>query len=133
MRIAALTNVADDSRTMLSSGLAAQWMQPLQVRTNDVSVISVLPITFYPKWPPSSHFQHAKLPPSFFEERLARARNWDAEYEHPVVSDVENGLQRRRLRPLCILRGTSCRCGVTQRIWIDARVSGKPASMLYHA
>ena len=65
MRIAALTNVADDSRTMLSSGLAAQWMQPLRVRTNDVSVISALPFTLYPNWPPRSHLEHAKLPPLF--------------------------------------------------------------------
>ena len=49
MRIAALTNVADDSRTMLSSGLTAQWMQPLRARTNDVSVISALPFAFYRK------------------------------------------------------------------------------------
>jgi hypothetical protein len=36
MRIAALTNVTDESRTMLSSGLA-------QARTNAGSVISALP------------------------------------------------------------------------------------------
>ena len=62
MRIAALTNVADDSRTMLSNGLATQWMQPLRVHTNDLSVISALPFTLYPKWPLSSHLQQAKLP-----------------------------------------------------------------------
>jgi hypothetical protein len=38
MRIAALTTVTDESRTMLSSGLAA-------ARTNAVSVISALPFT----------------------------------------------------------------------------------------
>jgi hypothetical protein len=38
MRIAALTTVADESRTMLSSGLA-------KARTNAASVISALPFT----------------------------------------------------------------------------------------
>jgi hypothetical protein len=38
MRIAALTTVADDSRTMLSRGLAT-------ARTIDASVISALPFT----------------------------------------------------------------------------------------
>jgi hypothetical protein len=38
MRIAALTTVADESRTMLLSGLAT-------ARTNDGSVISALPFT----------------------------------------------------------------------------------------
>jgi hypothetical protein len=38
MRIAALTTVTDESRTMLSSGLAT-------ARTNAVSVISALPFT----------------------------------------------------------------------------------------
>jgi hypothetical protein len=38
MRIAALTTVADDSRTMLINGLA-------QARTNGWSVISALPLT----------------------------------------------------------------------------------------
>jgi hypothetical protein len=42
MRINALTTVADDPRTMLSCGLAT-------ARTNDVSVISALPLTFYRK------------------------------------------------------------------------------------
>jgi len=40
MRIAALTTVADDSRTMLSSGLAT-------ARTNAGSVMSALPLTLY--------------------------------------------------------------------------------------
>ena len=39
MRIATLANVADESRTMLISGLA-------QARTNGRSVISALPLTF---------------------------------------------------------------------------------------
>jgi hypothetical protein len=38
MRIAALTNVTDESRTMLSSGLA-------KARTNARSVMSALPFT----------------------------------------------------------------------------------------
>jgi hypothetical protein len=38
MRIAALTNLTDESRTMLSSGLA-------QARTNAGSVIAALPFT----------------------------------------------------------------------------------------
>jgi hypothetical protein len=38
MRIAALANVADDSRTMLINGLA-------QARTNGRSVMSALPLT----------------------------------------------------------------------------------------
>lgn len=42
MRIKALTIIADDSRTMLSCGLAT-------TRTDDVSVISALPLTFYRK------------------------------------------------------------------------------------
>ena len=42
MRIIALTTVADDSRTMLSRGLAI-------ARTIDRSVISALPLTFYRK------------------------------------------------------------------------------------
>ena len=40
MRIAALANVADDSRTMLINGLA-------QARTNGRSVMSALPFTLY--------------------------------------------------------------------------------------
>jgi len=39
MRIAALTNVTDESRTMLSSGLAT-------ARTNAGSVIAALPFAF---------------------------------------------------------------------------------------
>ncbi|MEO7954368.1 MAG: hypothetical protein ABIR35_09815 [Polaromonas sp.] len=45
MRITALTNVNDDSRTMLTSGLAPQRRSPLQARTNAYSVISALPFT----------------------------------------------------------------------------------------
>jgi hypothetical protein len=40
MRIAALTNVTDESRTMLANGLA-------QARTNAQSVNPALPFTFY--------------------------------------------------------------------------------------
>jgi len=46
MRIAALTNIADDSRTMLSIGLTQQWREPLRARTNAMSVIAVLPFAF---------------------------------------------------------------------------------------
>ena len=45
MHIAALTTVADDSRTMLTSGLAPQRRTTLRARTNAVSVISALPFT----------------------------------------------------------------------------------------
>ena len=45
MRIAALTNVADDSRTMLNSGLTVRRPLTPWARTNDVSVISALPFT----------------------------------------------------------------------------------------
>ena len=45
MRIAALTNVTDESRTMLMRGLAPQRPKPLSARTIDVSVISALPFT----------------------------------------------------------------------------------------
>jgi hypothetical protein len=45
MRLAPLTNVTDDSRTMLRDGLAPQRPITLQARTNDVSVISALPFT----------------------------------------------------------------------------------------
>jgi hypothetical protein len=58
MRIAALANVADDSRTMLINGLA-------QARTNGWSVISALPFTLY------------RSP--FLCERLARLRGWEAD------------------------------------------------------
>jgi len=46
MRIAALTNVADDSRTMLRGGLTQQWRLPLRARTNAFSVIAALPFAF---------------------------------------------------------------------------------------
>jgi len=42
MRIAALTTVADDSRTMLRGGLAPRRPQTPRARTNDVSVILAL-------------------------------------------------------------------------------------------
>jgi hypothetical protein len=45
MRIAALTTVADDSRTMLKSGLALQRRPTPQARTNANSVISAPPFT----------------------------------------------------------------------------------------
>ena len=45
MRIAALTTVNDDSRTMLSGGLAPQRLTPLRARTNAYSVIAALPFT----------------------------------------------------------------------------------------
>jgi hypothetical protein len=51
MRLAPLTNVADESRTMLANGLA-------KARTNGWSVIAALPSTFYRK--------------SFLRERLPR-------------------------------------------------------------
>jgi len=46
MRIAALTNIADDSRTMLTGGLTQQWRLPLQDRTNAIPVIAALPFAF---------------------------------------------------------------------------------------
>jgi len=45
MRIAALATVADDSRTMLTSGLTSPRRTTLRARTNAVSVISALPFT----------------------------------------------------------------------------------------
>jgi hypothetical protein len=45
MRLAPLTNVTDDSRTMLRGGLAPRRLQSPWARTNDLSVISVLPFT----------------------------------------------------------------------------------------
>jgi hypothetical protein len=45
MRIAALTTVADDSRTMLTGGLALQRRPTPQARTNANSVISAPPFT----------------------------------------------------------------------------------------
>jgi hypothetical protein len=45
MRLAPLATVADDSRTMLSRGLATQWLSPLRARTIDASVISAPPFT----------------------------------------------------------------------------------------
>jgi hypothetical protein len=46
MRLAPLTNVTDDSRTMLRDGLAPRRRVSPWARTNDVSVISALPFTF---------------------------------------------------------------------------------------
>jgi hypothetical protein len=45
MRLAPLTNVTDDSRTMLTDGLAPRRRLSPWARTNDVSVISALPFT----------------------------------------------------------------------------------------
>jgi TolB-like protein len=45
MRIAALTNVTDESRTMLCDGLTSDAFTS-RARTNDLSVISALPFTF---------------------------------------------------------------------------------------
>jgi len=45
MRLAPLTNVTDDSRTMLRDGLATRRRPTPRARTNDVSVISALPFT----------------------------------------------------------------------------------------
>jgi hypothetical protein len=45
MRLAPLTNVTDDSRTMLRDGLAPRRPTTPQARTNDVSVIRALPFT----------------------------------------------------------------------------------------
>jgi predicted N-acetyltransferase YhbS len=46
MRIAALTTVADDSRTRLNNGLTQQRGQSPRARTNGLSVISALPFPF---------------------------------------------------------------------------------------
>jgi len=43
MRLAPLTNVTDDSRTMLRDGLAPRRRLSPWARTNDVSVIPALP------------------------------------------------------------------------------------------
>jgi hypothetical protein len=45
MRLSPLTTDTDDSRTMLRSGLAPRRHLTPQNRTNDVSVISALPLT----------------------------------------------------------------------------------------
>jgi len=45
MRIAALTNVTDESRTMLRDGLATTPLPAPRARTNDASVISAPPFT----------------------------------------------------------------------------------------
>jgi hypothetical protein len=45
MRLAPLTTVADESRTMLRSGLATVALRTPRARTNDVSVIAALPFT----------------------------------------------------------------------------------------
>jgi hypothetical protein len=43
MRLAPLTTVADDLRTMLRSGLATVAPSTPRARTNDVSVMTALP------------------------------------------------------------------------------------------
>jgi hypothetical protein len=45
MRLAPLTNVVDDSGTMLNSGLTARCLLTPCARTNDLSVIAALPFT----------------------------------------------------------------------------------------
>ena len=45
MRLSPLTTVTDDSRTMLTGGLALQRLSPLRARTNAYSVISAPPFT----------------------------------------------------------------------------------------
>jgi hypothetical protein len=45
MRLAPLTTVADDPRTMLTSGLANVALRSPRARTNDMSVIAALPFT----------------------------------------------------------------------------------------
>jgi hypothetical protein len=45
MRLSPLTNVTDDSPTMLRDGLAPRRPITPRARTNDVSVISALPFT----------------------------------------------------------------------------------------
>jgi hypothetical protein len=45
MRLTPLATVADDSRTMLLSGLAPQRLSPPRTRTIDASVFSALPFT----------------------------------------------------------------------------------------
>ena len=45
MRIAALTNVADDSLTMLCVGLATRRLQTPRAYTSVMSVIAALPFT----------------------------------------------------------------------------------------
>jgi hypothetical protein len=45
MRLAPLTTVADDLRTMLRSGLAPWRPSTPRARTNDMSVIAALPFT----------------------------------------------------------------------------------------
>jgi hypothetical protein len=45
MRLAPLTTVADDMRTMLRSGLAPRRPTTPRARTNDVSVMTAPPLT----------------------------------------------------------------------------------------
>jgi len=45
MRLTPLTTVADESRTMLRSGLATAALRTPRACTNDVSVIAALPFT----------------------------------------------------------------------------------------
>jgi hypothetical protein len=45
MRLAPLTNVTDDSQTMLNNGLTPRRRQSPRARTNNGSVVSALPFT----------------------------------------------------------------------------------------
>jgi len=47
MRLAPLTNVTDDSRTMLCTGLATRRPVTSRTGTNDFPVIAALPATLY--------------------------------------------------------------------------------------
>jgi hypothetical protein len=69
MRIAALTTVTDESRTMLTSGLA-------QARTNAGSVNSALPFAFYRNSVADALV--GATCPQFLCEHRTRARDWDA-------------------------------------------------------
>jgi hypothetical protein len=66
MRLSPLANVTDDSRTMLSGGLATRRRVTPWARTSDLSVISALPFALYP------------IDRSFLRRHLARARGWVA-------------------------------------------------------
>jgi hypothetical protein len=86
MRIAALTNVTDESRTMLENGLA-------QARTNAGSVNSALPFTFYrnsvANAPPVPHAM-------FLCEHQTRVRDWDARKKQNRVSCIAGRPRRDR-------------------------------------
>ena len=68
MRIAALTNVTDESRTMLTSGLA-------HARTNAGSVNSALPFTYYYNSVADALLGATAM---FLSEHRTRVRDWDA-------------------------------------------------------